>query len=287
MKRIVLLTMAMVMTVAASAYRPIPIPINGVEIASSTRVLPEFWIDNFLDGAIWAAADSVSSVKIQEVRCQGDYSYGCFLVSYKHEMKRPSEFYVITYKVNEPGIIDAVLAYVQGDIAWADGAMLQSKLMYQLRGGEASCKMTDKGFDVERHYTAYMGSNGGPSFTEEGTLTTHYMIDEAGKITCADPYTTGHAKLTTEPNRSIPGREVRLDDITVEESDNTRALGPGVRLFVLIGTPLSHELTPSDFDGFCKWADELGRHLGPKAMNRIIDLARLWQSRAAGRRTAK
>ena len=118
-------------------------------------------------------------------------------------------------------------------------------------------------------------------------MATHYMIDEAGKITCADPYTTGHAKLTTEPNHSIPGREERLDDITVEESDNTRALGPGVRLFALIGTPLSNELTPSDFDGFCKWADELGRHLGPKAMNRIIDLARLWQSRAAGRRSSK
>lgn len=274
----------MMMALTASAFRPMIIYINGTELASSTKYLPDNMINAFLEGAIWAPVDSVSDVYIQEVRCQGDYSYACFVVKYKYELKRPDECYVITYQVKEPGIIDAVLAYVDGDIALCNGASLHRDLMYRLRAKESKCVMTSSGFDVTRNYSTLMGSNGGPSFTENGSVMTHYEIDNKGKISRATPHVTSHAQFITEPNGSIPGREVKDSDTQVEEYDNTRTLGPGMQVLHLVGTPLHEKLAQKDFDDFIKLAEEQSKQLGANVMSPIIAQGKLWQTRAKNRK---
>lgn len=205
--------------------------VNGVEMLEKGKILQGNEKSLFLQGVALATTEMLdrASVKIHNIKglVSDEKIIVCAQldVNYDKQDNRADETYVVIYK-QEPGIIDGMLAYHSGDMAYCNGRdFIPRNMDYQFYPRTSAVVRKDTRFDVKRQYEAAMGQNGGPLLSEEGTIICHYVIDNDGHIALAEEPIDYLIKHIEKPNASIPGRSFEDSRPRVTENNKPSMLG--------------------------------------------------------------
>ena len=248
MKKLAILSLLVILIAMVAQSKPGICIVNGVEMLEKGKTLEGKEKASFLQGVVCAMPEVLdrAEVKISNLKT---ISLGETLfvrarldLKYDKQDQRFDETYVVTYK-QEPGIIDGMLAFHEKDMVYCDGKGFMPRDMdYFYYPKAASIDMNGTGFDVKRQYGAGMGQNGGPLFSEEGTVIRHYVFDNDGHIIIAEEPPTFQIKHIKKPNASIPGRSFEETQPSVTEDNEPSMLGMlGAAVITFFTQPVSSQ----------------------------------------------
>lgn len=280
LSRIIICIAMSIIALNSFAYRPRTYNINGSDIVRKDG--PYDNAGEFTDGVVLATPDEMTkaSVYIKEIYEQDEYTILLLQIDYwkQGNTKRPSEWYFATYKKYEKGVIDAVFAGSEGDIAYADGKEIFPDSGYDFMPKKTECSAWRNSATVTREYFTRMGLRGADEDTENGTITWHYAVDRQGFFSLPADSVKQKAVNATSPNESVIGRK---DDPTrnygSHESDKCSTIGPGMIVFDLIMTPRSDKKLPQHFEDTYKYLD--GDQLPQQESARLNKILTTWQQR--------
>ena len=157
--------------------------------------------------------------------------------------KRAMERYVATYEHNE-GIIDAVLAVVEGDVSCLSAPFKYSNCDYRIWDRYATVERTDTGFVVKRKFYGEITYPHSYKMKETGIWTLPYKVDDNGKMTMMK--SDWLSEKITEPILDGPDMKARVTRLV---DDKCETILTDFAVFVkLYCTPLSVNNTPQAVD---------------------------------------
>ncbi len=257
MKKLAILSLLTILIAMVAQSKPGICIVNGVEMLEKGKTLEGKEKASFLQGVVCAMPEVLdrAEVKISDLKTiplgETLFVRARLDVKYDKQDQRFDETYVVTYK-QEPGIIDGMLAFHEKDMMYCDGSFKAPRDMhYQFSPGSAELEFSAQGFDVERHYAAYMGQNGGTSIEEQGAVIYHYVFDNAGSIVpAAEPHTYKVKHKVTRHN-GVPNRSPKDDEFY--EDDKPQLLGPGTAVIAFFTKSVAKQ---ND-----EWLNQLNKNL--------------------------
>lgn len=157
--------------------------------------------------------------------------------------KRAMERYVATYEHDE-GIIDAVLAVVEGDVSCLSAPFKYSNCDYRIWDRYATVERTDTGFVVKRKFYGEITYPHSYKMKETGIWTLPYKVDDNGKMTMMK--SDWLSEKITEPILDGPDMKARVTRLV---DDKCETILTDFAVFVkLYCTPLSVNNTPQAVD---------------------------------------
>ncbi|MBR5102441.1 MAG: hypothetical protein IK092_04900 [Muribaculaceae bacterium] len=261
LKRLNTFLMALVLTavVAGAESRPAVkyVRINGVGLESmkgKIYAIPVNTKHSFLDGVLCDSSAEIdkASFSIDSWLDDDDFTITLVAVKYANE-DRPGENYVVTYK-HDGGVIDAVLAYIDGDIAYGKAAFLCPNYNYVVLNTGTEFAFTPEGFTVKRSYKTLLNNRGGSSMRELGDWTLAYKVDDRGMITLDKDAEKWKTRTISTPNESVIGNTEEPREWTDTKTSTLSV--PMLNLVKVYGSPLSQKTEPKEFEEVAKYVPE-------------------------------
>lgn len=281
MKKLAILSLLTILIAMVAQSKPGICIVNGVEMLEKGKTLEGKEKASFLQGVVCAMPEVLdrAEVKISDLKTiplgETLFVRARLDVKYDKQDQRFDETYVVTYK-QEPGIIDGMLAFHEKDMMYCDGSFKAPRDMhYQFSPGSDELEFSAQGFDVEHHYAAYMGQNGGTSIEEQGAIIYHYVFDNAGIIVpAAEPHTYKVKHKVTRHN-GVPNRSPKDDEFY--EDDKPQLLGPGTAVVAFFTKPVAKQ---ND-----EWLNQLNKNLEsldkgalpPKTVEQLRNAFKRWE----------
>lgn len=232
MKKLTLFFMAAFMTLMASAQVRPPVEhykINGMNLEgmNGKLALTKESLPRLMQGVVCYPYFDRGEVRLEAKVLDNNPNYVMVLLKVEYlETKRAMERYVATYEHDE-GIIDAVLAVVEGDVSCLSAPFKYSNCDYRIWDRYATVERTATGFVVTRNYQTVIDFPDSFRQTEEGKWTLPYTVDNNGKMTMQK--SLWYSMTITKPRTHLPGEKER---ITRLESDECKTINTDFTSFI-------------------------------------------------------
>lgn len=216
--------MAALMTLMAGAQVRPPVEhyrINGMNLEgmNGKLALTKESLPKLMQGVVCYPYFDRGEVKLEAKVLDNNPNYVLVLLNVEYlTTKRAKERYVATYE-HDDGIIDAVLAVVEGDVTCLSAPFKFSNCDYRIWGRYATIERTDTGFVVSRNYQTVLDFPNSFKQTEDGKWTLPYTVDDKGQMTMQK--SIWYSRTITKPNGHLPDEK---EKVTMLESDECKTI---------------------------------------------------------------
>lgn len=220
--------------------------INGMQLEGmkGRLALTKESLPRLMQGVVCYPYFDRGEVRLEAKVLDNNPNYVMVLLKVEYlETKRAMERYVATYEHDE-GIIDAVLAVVEGDISCLGAPFKYSNCDYRIWDRYATVERTDTGFVVKRKFYGEITYPHSYKMKETGIWTLPYKVDDNGKMTMMK--SDWLSEKITEPILDGPDMKARVTRLV---DDKCETILTDFAVFVkLYCTPLSVNNTPQAVD---------------------------------------